>query len=249
MADPREYLQQEEDLRSTTPAERPRMLKYYKDPSYFTKNWAPEQIPEDSVRALAKAAALAVKQGVLSPQLADKMLANSLIEGFTGGPATVTLDKTDPESRSGKEETGGLIPTTPQFGVDYLGYDGPDIRANLQKMGVRVADANAYKAGDPADVLFSISGEGFDPRGPGHAPLPGYYPNRAADANSNAKLAAVMLAKKAQLYGEDKAIERWNGQGPRAQRHAQRVEMMQQMLQHPSNRALLDAYTKYRDEP
>lgn len=238
MADPRRYLlQQENDLRRTTPAERPPMHKYYKDPSYFAKNLAPEQIPDESLRALAKAAALAVKNGILSPGLADKFLSNALVEGHTGGAATETFDAGN--TRSGRrEEAGGYVPQTgTSFGVASLGYDGPDVRHNLAKMGLTVAAGNEP---DGYSNLWAFSPEGQ---------FREFMPAKTNDAFANARLAAVILGKKAALHGEDKAIERWNGTGPNATRHAQRVEMMQQMLQHPSNRALLDAYNNYRDEP
>jgi hypothetical protein len=61
----------------------------------------------------------------------------------------------------------------------------------------------------------------------------------------NAKLMHAMMAAKAQNYGEDKAIERWNGQGTakggyaNAANHARKVTELETLLQHPKNAEMM----------
>jgi len=67
-----------------------------------------------------------------------------------------------------------------------------------------------------------------------------------------AKVAAAMLAEKAAIYGQDKAVERWNGNGRTiskngqvfadSQNHARKVKLMAEMLKHPANAQTMNFY-------
>jgi len=59
-------------------------VPYYKSQLYRDKNWAPDQMPIASVKALGKAAKLAFDKGILSPDVVKMMLANLMVEGRTG---------------------------------------------------------------------------------------------------------------------------------------------------------------------
>lgn len=75
----------------------------------------------------------------------------------------------------------------------------------------------------------------------------------------NAKLMHAMMAAKAQIYGEDKAIERWNGRGTAragyadAANHARKVAELEVLLQHPKNAEMMAEWAKlserYAGEP
>lgn len=67
---------------------------YYPNEEYLRRNWAPEKIPEESLRALAQAQKKAVGAKVLSPFLADKFLPNALVEGRSGLPGYEVDDVT-----------------------------------------------------------------------------------------------------------------------------------------------------------
>lgn len=67
-----------------------------------------------------------------------------------------------------------------------------------------------------------------------------------------AKLMHAVMAAKAAQYGDEKAIERWNGAGrvagggavyADAANHARKVLEMEQMLAHPKNKAMRDAWS------
>jgi hypothetical protein len=73
----------------------------------------------------------------------------------------------------------------------------------------------------------------------------------------SAKMAALVLAEKARLYGEDKAVERWNGKGKAiedtgygseyadARNHVSKINEMNKMLAHPLNSNIANAYKRY----
>lgn len=69
----------------------------------------------------------------------------------------------------------------------------------------------------------------------------------------NTKLMHALMAAKASLYGEDKAVERWNGQGKSdsytrpadAANHARKVEELDRLLKHPKNKELMDKWAEY----
>lgn len=65
----------------------------------------------------------------------------------------------------------------------------------------------------------------------------------------NAKLMHAMMAAKAQIYGEDMAIERWNGKGTSikgadAANHARKVAELEVLLQHPKNEEIMSEWAK-----
>jgi hypothetical protein len=65
-----------------------------------------------------------------------------------------------------------------------------------------------------------------------------------------AKMMHALMAAKAEQYGDNLAIERWNGKGRSiyrgeladAENHARKVAEMEQMLQHPVNKPMVDAW-------
>ena len=75
------------------------------------------------------------------------------------------------------------------------------------------------------------------------AEFQGYEPwYWSKDLGKKARFAAAVLANKAKLYGEAKAIERWNGRGRAedadAAYHAGKVNRAMAMLAHPWNKEL-----------
>jgi hypothetical protein len=76
----------------------------------------------------------------------------------------------------------------------------------------------------------------------------GYQQKPTTSTEDRAKMAAITLGQKAKLYGDDLAIERWNGIGPGAKAHVQKVNEMMRMLRHPKNQALFDAYQRMLSE-
>jgi hypothetical protein len=199
-------------------------LSFYPSEKYLKKNWAPEKIPVNTLKHLASAQRRAVEQGVISPNLANKMLPNTLVEGWDTGYGVV----------------GGTY-----------GYPASKERdAILQKMGLVVSDYPTNNVNTYPDVMRDQKAKA------------GYWvPSGLLSADTDrfhkayASLVPVILAEKARLYGEDKAIERWNGKGraiedngyddaqvANAMNHVKKVDEMMRMLNHPANAELLNMY-------
>ena len=204
-----------------------RTYHYYPSPKYKRKNWAPEDIPEKDLAELARAQAVAVKNGYLTPELAQQFLPNILAEGRF---------KTIP---------GGA--TT--FGFNGMGYaPTPDMDAKIKGMGLTVGDAPPDMADQGAPEMSDADFAKFQASQPDVWRDSTGYRSARSDPKIFARLSALMLAKKAQLYGPDKAVERWNGQGPGAVNHAQKVTTLNQMMQDPANAQLLQAYQQYMQD-
>lgn len=71
-----------------------------------------------------------------------------------------------------------------------------------------------------------------------------------------AKMMHAMMAAKADLYGEDKAVERWNGKGrwlkaspdtkgADSEGHARKVAEAERLLAHPKNKEMMDTWNMY----
>lgn len=221
-------------------------LPFYPNEGYLRRNWAPEQIPVESLQALAAAQAMAEAQGILPPSLAAMLLPIAITEGRWG-----------------------------DFGVNQYGYPPtPERDARIQKMGMTVGDfkpapgvppesenwslaewdlweeGNARKLAEqnPADVLRYQEKTGDGRFVPGALPT-GYvwedYDNPRLDIG--AKMAAIVLREKMDQYGPDLAVERWNGKGQSgkntsSKQYVRKVQRVRDMLDHPSNAEFRKAY-------
>ena len=207
----------------------PNALAYYPNENYIRKNWKPEQVPEGALRALAKAQVMAQRNNVLPPELAANLLPNSLVEG-----------------RFASEEGGPA-----DFGFNFFGYPhAPEHENAMMKMGLKVGASNY----PPKNVTANWGDDEWDKWSRKQPKLDVYKVDKGYTLNEDdysdpshtedaaAKMAAIALAHKAKLYGQDKAIERWNGQGPGARNHVRKVEEMARMLNHPKNALLRQAY-------
>jgi hypothetical protein len=207
----------------------PGLLDYYPSEKYISKNWKPEQVPVSSLRALANAQMLAQKNQLLPPELAATLLPNALVEG-----------------RFASEEGGPA-----DFGFNFFGYPhAPELENTMMKMGLKVGASNY-----PPKEVTSNWGDGqwedWSRKQPkfdvykvdnGYTLNPDDYEDPSHSEEAAAKMAAIALAYKARLYGNDKAIERWNGQGAGARNHARKVQEMIQMLNNPKNAQIRDTY-------
>jgi len=116
------------------------------------------------------------------------------------------------------------ILTEGAMGVDRWGYaDLPKYRAILEKAGLPPTIEEVSK-------LRSETNSTFDRE------------------LINAKLTHALMAAKASIYGENNAVERWNGQGTSIRgadsaNHARKVGEVERLLSHPKNKELTDYWT------
>lgn len=219
-------------------------VPYYPSPKYLRRNWAPEKASRKDIAAVVDAQKRAAKIGALSPELSKALLPNLLTEGRPAQFGVRDFEYPPNPRRDALLRGMGLAlegdvtpPPRPPQGISS--------DADVAEWGRRM-EAQGYRYPD----LFPKAGVGY------------YKDDYAAmdDADYsrtlNARLAAAMLSEKARLYGEDKALERWNGvgsgwaYGPNTQwadakNHARKVRTLAQMMEHPANQELMKAYLYY----
>lgn len=166
---------------------------YYPQQRYIDKNLAPEKgLPNMHLEALAAANQEALRNNLMSPKLASKMLPTILTEGA--------------------------------MGINRWGYpDVPKYRAILEKAGLPPTIKEVSDLRKNATTAFDKE-------------------------LINAKLIHALMAVKADIYGEEKATERWNGKGKTdsysrpadAAHHAYKVSEAERLLAHPKNKPMAD---------
>lgn len=83
------------------------------------------------------------------------------------------------------------------------------------------------------------------------------FPSKGTDYDRElhkSKLMHALMAAKAHQYGDDLAIERWNGRGSGVGRggradapnHARKVFELEELLQHPKNKEMMDTWADFR---
>jgi hypothetical protein len=166
---------------------------FYPQQRYIDENLAPEVgMPNMHLEALAAANQEALKNGLMSPKLASKMLPTILTEGA--------------------------------MGINGWGYaDMPKYRAILEKAGLppTIQEIEQLRRESATDFDREVI---------------------------NAKLVHALMAAKAGIYGEDKAVERWNGAGKSdsysrpadSAHHARKVAEVERLLSHPKNKPMAD---------
>ena len=168
------------------------IVPYYPSQRHIEKNLAPEQnMAHMSLDALANANQVARKNGLMSPQLADRMLPTMLVEGG--------------------------------IGINHWGYpDTPKYRDILTKAGLPPTRAE----------LIDLPSKGTT------------YDRDVIGA----KMMHALMAAKAAQYGDDLAVERWNGKGTNAKlgadasNHYRKVLETEALLKHPKNKELTQTW-------
>lgn len=168
------------------------IVPYYPSQRHIEKNLAPEQnMAHMALDALANANQVARKNGLMSPQLADRMLPTMLVEGG--------------------------------IGINHWGYpDTPKYRDILTKAGLPPTRAE----------LIDLPSKGTT------------YDRDVIGA----KMMHALMAAKAAQYGDDLAVERWNGKGTNAKlgadasNHYRKVLETEALLKHPKNKELTQTW-------
>lgn len=193
-----------------------------------------------------------------------------------GGLPTFAEKFAKSRDTSWADKFGGVTPFYPQ--QRYIDKNlAPELGiTNVQLEALAAANQQALRSGLMSPTLASkmlptlLTENATGIKSWGYADLPKYrailekagLPSTVTeinDAMSNAKtdfdrtlieskLMHAMMAAKASIYGEDKAIERWNGMGvnkagyANASNHARKVAELEQLLQHPSNKPMMDQW-------
>lgn len=211
-------------------------ISYYPSQKYLDKNWAPEKVPASVVEAIAKNAVRAERGGLLDRTTADKLLPIGLTEGRYDMGANDFMYPPSPRRDAAIRAMG--IPRT-----EDMPTGTPGIRAS-----------DEYSKGKPIYLITQPqgSGQGFSTKGWAGGLFPGqigWQPTQDAEfgnSDMSARLAALLLSEKAKLYGPDKAVERWNGQGDMSKQYAGKVGAIQNLMDQGMNPQLVNAYKQYR---
>lgn len=214
------------------------LLNYYPSEKYIRKNWAPEQIGQGNIEPLAKAQKMAVAKGLLSPQLANAMLPIALVEG-NGNYGIV-------DGRYGYPPNPKRDKMLADMGLRVIDYDGQTSNGGIPSVAAMVTSKPTKLPDFSTFDLYRMKNQGYWV--PSGVPSENYY-------SIMARLMPVVLAEKAALYGENNAIERWNGKGKAVEDngwddeqkadskyHKGKVEEMIRMLNHPLNADIKNAY-------
>jgi hypothetical protein len=167
---------------------------FYPQPRYIAQNLAPEYtVTNVQLEALAAANQEALRNGLMSPNLASKMLPTLLTEGRSG---ITRWDYPDTQKYRNILTKAGLPPTIQE---------------------IEKTQGNAIYHGSTFDSTLIDS-----------------------------KLMHAVMAAKAANYGEDNAIEKWNGVGADAANHARKVTELERLLVHPKNKPMVDQWQAYQ---
>jgi len=179
-------------------------MGYNPDPSYITKNWAPNQTYLRAAQSAANAQALAEHEKIISPEIGHYFLANTLAEDRSGN-----------------------------YGLTDPVQIAPDV---ADKMKINNSNSGkSFSMPAQGDTLAAMSGYNLD----------------KVSTDTNAKLALIMLANKAAATDGSpaKTYTAWNGTGPNAANHWQKVQTIQNMLEtDPVSQKLYAKYNEYLNQ-
>ena len=194
-------------------------LGYYPSTRYIEKNLAPEtELQDYDFKALALARKVAEQNGVLSPELASKLLPMALVEGRSGNYGVIS---------------------GPKHGF----YAKPSTIKRFIKMGVKIGNTD-----DSEMTIRDLPGKGphlvitGGPKGP-----ESYARMMAAILAEKASLVKsgdtdTIIRR---FNGKGTAIEDLGGEGTQkadVNIYLQKVKEAEKMLAHPKNKTMMDYY-------
>lgn len=183
-------------------------------------------------------------QGYLDKNWRPETFSAASLAALAKAQKIAVANKVLSEQLAAKMLPNALTEGWDMFGVlgGRYGYPATPSRDNvLRSLGLSVSDDSSP---DADIVRYGKDGYQINPQ----------IVDKDRQVEINARLAAAILAEKARLYGEDNAIERWNGKGSAIERyagltvpanaknHAAKVAEVERMLAHPANATILEAY-------
>lgn len=258
----------------------PSTVTFYPSQEYFDKNWAGQEVPLDSLRALAKSQAFAEHTGMLDSDTTKYYLPSALTENRW---ADYGVNQVDINNRTAPAKEWNTISNARDAAVLKAlksGKINPDEYKSFKKWG----DINPEKVPglDRLNELFY--GEQFWPStkvpdrtnalrqkayqlgfdtyrtevmpnqgSPGYGKYDVYNPIPdqtgtdilpIEDYHKNAALKTLALLNRQDETGKSglDLWEKYNGSGPEAKRYKRRVSEAYDIMNHPKNRDMWNAY-------
>lgn len=238
-----DYLEQSINSRETTGQDTAQnasrsyaTLPFYPNEKYLAKNWKPEVYPISAIEQIARAQALAVKKGVMSPELAKYFLPTQLVEN-----RPTNFGMSDFLEYEGNKNPFEKIAADMQLGPPRELPDSKiSILRALQQLGTPV--------NLPEDTALP---KGY--RALGYSEMPEEPIQRQLALQDNANLAATFFGMKGKGKSPEAGAKAWNGAGKLqvagktladADNHMRKVREMMAMLNHPANAGIKSTWEK-----
>jgi len=245
-------------------------VEFYPSQEYIDKNWAPVKVPINSFTSLAKSQAIAEKKGILSPETTKYYLPSALTEGRWGdygvnevavnyGTAmTKEAKSTLDTAEDYKRQLMTLFHNQNQIpkGVD-ISKTVVAIKKQKQLYEDSSTDDQLWQGNERQQRLRSVA----DSLGIAHLTRPTimldakydmYRPEEASTMYDRAALKTLALANKYHESGGKasglKLWEMYNGAGPKAREYVKKVKHTDEMMSHPANKDMYNAYLKLVEE-
>jgi hypothetical protein len=246
-------------------------VEFYPSQEYIDKNWAPVKVPLNSFKSLAKSQAIAEKQGILSPETTKYYLPSALTEGRFDDYGVNQVDVNYGTAMPKKARDADLV------AQDYLGQLntlnsymqanpkttknwGPTIQAvgrEMKKYSDVQYDDRVWSGNERQVRLRKVA----DALGIGHlasqeveadAKYDRYNPRNTESQDERAAIKTLALANKYHEAGGKahglKLWEMYNGAGPKAREYVGKLKHTDEMMLHPANKDMYNAYLKLVDE-
>ena len=245
-------------------------VEFYPTQEYIDKNWAPVKVPLSSFNSLAKSQAIAEKKGILAPETTKYYLPSALTEGRWGdyGVNEVAVNYNTNMTKEAKS----ALDTEQDYKHQLMALfhrqsqipKGIDISKTVS---VLKKQRQAYEDASTDDSLWQ--GDERQQRlrnvantlGIAHLTRPTivkeskydmYRPEEASTMDDRAALKTLALANKYhESEGKANGLKLWemyNGAGPKAREYVKKIQHADEMMSHPANKDMYNAYLKLVEE-
>ena len=253
-------------------------VEFYPSQEYIDKNWAPVKMPLSSFNSLAKSQAIAEKKGILAPETTKYYLPSALTEGRFGDygvnevavnygtPITKDVKDVLATEQDYKQQLMALFRNQSQIpkGID-ISKTGAELKKQRQAYGDASTDESLWPGNESQKRLREVASSlGVD-----HLVSPKilkikqgdtladskydmYDPKDTSSLDERAALKTLAVANKYHESGGKanglKLWELYNGAGPKAREYVKKVQHADEMMTHPANKDMYNAYLKLVEE-
>ena len=246
-------------------------VEFYPSQEYVDKDWAPVKMPLSSFNSLAKSQAIAEKKGILSPQTTKYYLPSALTEGRFDDYGVNQVDVNYGTAMPKKARDADLMAQEYQGQLNTLTsymHDNPNMTKNwgptvkavgteMKKYSDLPYDDRVWSGTEKQQRLKTIA----DTLGISHlasqeiendAKYDRYNPRNTESQNERAAIKTLALANKYHESGGKanglKLWEMYNGAGPKAREYVGKLKHADEMMLHPANKDMYNAYLKLVEE-
>ena len=246
-------------------------VEFYPSQEYIDKNWAPVKVPLSSFNSLAKSQAIAEKKGILAPETTKYYLPSALTEGrfddYGVNEVNVNYNTAMPKAARdadlmSQDYLGQLNTLTSYMNANPRTTKnwGPTVRAvgkEMKKYSDLPYDDRVWSGNERQQRLRVLA----DELGIGHlasqeieneAKYDRYNPRTTDSQDERAAIKTLALANKYhEANGKAKGLKLWemyNGAGPQAREYVKKLKHADEMMLHPANKDMYNAYLKLVEE-